>query len=228
MPTEPGRYQGRLLGNTPVTGGWRLLRLQQAELQPQLRLGQRFALAAQATQLEAYLYHAAADWFALLAPPSAALSAFPTTAGDISLSAPLGAGWPTLGTDAPPVVLAAGAGMAAALALAEQLQPAPRLVLLDSAGLPLPFRPQPSLFMIGGLPSAVIAAAPLLENQGIPSRIVDPAGQPGCFDGPLLELFKLWLVSHPSSSLDVFTCLPAETVADLRQSPALRVHDAAG
>lgn len=228
MPTRPGHYSARLLGNTPVAGGWRLLRLQQAQLQGQLRLGQSLVVQPESAPLKAYLYHVAADWFALLAPPSDLLSAWPATAEEIWITEPLGAGWPALSASTAPVVLAAGAGIAAALAVAEQLQPAPRLVLLDSGGLPLPFRPQPSLFVIGGLPPAVLAAAPLLESRGIPSRLADPGGQPGCFEGSLLELFKLWFASHPSSSLDVFTCLPAETAVELSQIPALRIHDAGG
>lgn len=228
MPAEePRRYQGKLLGNTPVTGGWRLLRLQQAQLQNTLRFGQRLTLLTEATPIEAYLYHIAADWFALLAPPSAATQALPLAASTIDIIGPHG-GWPQPRTDAPAVVLASGAGMAAALAFCEQLQPTPRLVLLDSAGLPLPFRPRPSLFVIGGLPPAVIATAPLLENLGVPCRLIDPAGQPGCFEGTLRELFTLWLASHPSSKLEVFSCLPAPTTAELRQYPALRLHDANG
>ena len=39
--------------------------------------------------------------------------------------------------------------------------------------------------MIPGLPVGIIAALPLLEDLGIPSRIACPAGdQPGCFRAP--------------------------------------------
>src|SRR5690606_22734742 len=60
MPAESVR-QARLLGGTPVTGGWQLLRLHLPELQGRLRLGQRLRITTATGSLEAYVYYLAAD-----------------------------------------------------------------------------------------------------------------------------------------------------------------------
>ena len=72
----------------------------------------------------------------------------------------------------------------------------------------LPFRPQPSRIMIPGLPVGIIAALPLLEDWGIPSRIACPAGnQPGCFEGAATELARGWLdISQGVADVTVFAC----------------------
>lgn len=73
---------------------------------------------------------------------------------------------------------------------------------------PLPFRPLPSKIMTPGLPAAVIAALPLLEDWRIPSRIACPAGgQPGCFDGVAAELARGWLeISRGVADVTLFAC----------------------
>lgn len=225
MPPERQRYPGKLLGNTPVAGDWRLLRLEQADLAGELRPGQRLTVVSGTVRIEAYVNHLASDWLALLVPPADTAAHLPAF-GEVIIEGPLGIGWRDTHTAAPAVVLAAGAGIAAALALVDRLDSLPQLVLLDSAGLPFPFRPQPSTFIIGGLPPPVIAAAPFLEDRGIPSRLADPHGRPGCFEGSIVDLFRLWLASHPSSGLDVFTCLPAASLTELRQYPMLRLREA--
>lgn len=52
----------------------------------------------------------------------------------------------------------------------------------------LPFRPRPSRFLLDDMPAGVIAAIPLLEDWGIPSRLCQPEGLAGCFEGSLDEL----------------------------------------
>lgn len=69
------------------------------------------------------------------------------------------------------------------------------LVLLQLS-VPTPFQLRPSQFMVQGLPPGVIAAAPLLEDWGIASRIVSTEFQPGCFQGELFELAQHWLASQ--------------------------------
>lgn len=55
---------------------------------------------------------------------------------------------------------------------------------------PAPFRPRPSRFLLPDMPPEVIAAIPLLEDWGIPSRLCSPDARAGCFEGPLDELLK--------------------------------------
>ena len=99
------------------------------------------------------------------------------------------------------LILAEGLGLAPLIHLCHQLRsPGARanpksghdkprqLLALYEADTPLPFRPRPSRFMVEGMPPGVIAAIPLLEDWGIPSRLSSPSGLPGCFEGPLDEL----------------------------------------
>lgn len=72
------------------------------------------------------------------------------------------------------------------------------LVLLGYEGTP-PFIAAPSRILVQGMPSGVIAAMPLLEDWGIPSRIAHAQGRPGCFEGMAEELARLWLDALPSA-----------------------------
>lgn len=56
-----------------------------------------------------------------------------------------------------------------------------------------PFRPQPSHILVSGLPAEAVAAAPLLEDWKIASRLAIAADQPGCFEGTAIELATIWL-----------------------------------
>jgi dihydroorotate dehydrogenase electron transfer subunit len=83
---------------------------------------------------------------------------------------------------------------------------------------PLPFRPPPSRIMIPGLPAGVIAALPLLEDWGIPSRIACSAGDlPGCFEGAVTELARGWLeISQGVADVTVFACGGGELLDAVR------------
>ncbi len=56
-----------------------------------------------------------------------------------------------------------------------------------------PFRPQPSRFLVSGIPPGVIAACPLLEDRKIASRLISNTSIPGCYHGSLAEFFSEWL-----------------------------------
>lgn len=87
------------------------------------------------------------------------------------------------------LLLAEGLGLAPLIHLCEQLRGSNRrLLALYEAPDTLPFRPRPSRFMVEGVPHGVIAAIPLLEDWGIPSRLASPAGLPGCHEGGLDDL----------------------------------------
>lgn len=70
--------------------------------------------------------------------------------------------------------------------------PAGSLRLLAVFNGPLPFRPQPSRYLSPMLPAHVTAALPLLDDWQVVSRIVHPAGLPGCFDGDADALIAAW------------------------------------
>src|ERR1700730_14878217 len=84
------------------------------------------------------------------------------------------------------------------------------LVLLGS-DTPFPFRPRPSVIVVPGIPTGVIACMPLLEEWGIASRLASTADLPGCFDGTVTDLADAWLSSlSPTdiSEVEVFACGP--------------------
>ena len=111
------------------------------------------------------------------------------------------------------LLLGGGVGMPPMIFLAEQLkrqagrQP---LVLLGSE-VPFPFRQQPSRILVPGVPDGVIAAMPLLEDWGVPSRLASLQGYAGCYDGYITELARSWLDSlndRQRSEVEIFACGP--------------------
>jgi dihydroorotate dehydrogenase electron transfer subunit len=85
------------------------------------------------------------------------------------------------------------------------------LVLLGS-DTPFPFRPRPSVIVVPGIPTGVIACMPLLEEWGIASRLASAADLPGCFEGTVTDLADAWLSSLSPTDLaevEVFACGPA-------------------
>ena len=139
-----------------------------------------------------------------------------TSASRASMSDPLNAAPADepfdLGTaTARALLLADESGIAPIVSLARTLrgrQPRVKPFALFEFTPLLPFRPQPSRIMIPGLPVGIIAALPLLEDWGIPSRIACPAGdQPGCFEGTATDLARGWLdISQGVADVTVFAC----------------------
>jgi dihydroorotate dehydrogenase electron transfer subunit len=85
------------------------------------------------------------------------------------------------------------------------------LVLLGS-DTPFPFRPRPSVIIVPGIPTGVIACMPLLEEWGIASRLASTADLPGCFEGTVTALADAWLSSlNPTdlAEVEIFAHGPA-------------------
>ena len=140
----------------------------------------------------------------------------PLTVSDvIHVTGPVGEPFALAATTPRALLLADGEGIASIAFLARVLrnrQPRVKPFALFELTPPLPFRPQPSRIMTPGLPASVIAALPLLEDWGIPSRIACPfASQPGCFEGGIEELARSWLeVSQGVADVTIFACGGAE------------------
>jgi len=84
------------------------------------------------------------------------------------------------------------------------------LVLLGS-DTPFPFRPRPSVIVVPGIPTGVIACMPLLEEWGIASRLASTADLPGCFEGTVTDLADAWLSSLSPADLaevEILSCGP--------------------
>lgn len=89
------------------------------------------------------------------------------------------------------------------------------LVILGSE-VPFPFRAQPSQFILPGLPPEVIAAMPLLDDWGIPSRLASLQGYPGCFQGYVTDLARSWFQTLDAATLaevEIFACGPHPMLA---------------
>lgn len=119
------------------------------------------------------------------------------------------------------LLIGEGAGIGPTLLIAERVRelatPWRPLVLLGSTGLPFPFRPRPSVIVVPGIPTGVIACMPLLEEWGVASRLTSPLDLPGCFEGPVTALAEAWLGSLTSSELaevEIFPNGPDSTVRE--------------
>jgi dihydroorotate dehydrogenase electron transfer subunit len=133
----------------------------------------------------------------------------------ISLLGPIGNGF-TAHADRPrTVLLGGGVGMPPMVFLAERLardadQPWLPIAFLGSE-LPFPFRPRPSTILVPGVPAGTIAAMPLLEALGVPSRLATLSGFPGCFDGYVTGLAAAWLgalTDAERAEVEIFACGP--------------------
>ena len=116
------------------------------------------------------------------------------------------------------LLLGGGVGIPPMVFLADELrrdshwQP----VVMMGSEVPFPFRPRPSRFILPGMPDAVIAGMPLLEDWGIPTRLASLQGYPGCFDGYITDLARLWLEALPPdmrAQVSVFGCGPHPMLA---------------
>jgi dihydroorotate dehydrogenase electron transfer subunit len=100
------------------------------------------------------------------------------------------------------------------------------LVLLGS-DTSFPFRPRPSVIIVPGIPTGVIACMPLLEEWGIASRLASTADLPGCFEGTVTALAHAWLSSlNPTdlAEVEIFAHGPApmlEAIANLARRYAV-------
>ena len=89
-------------------------------------------------------------------------------------------------------------------------------VVFMGSEVPFPFTARPSHFLLPGMPDAVIAAMPLLEDWAIPSRLTSLQGYPGCHEGYITDLARLWLDALNDSQraeVDVFACGPQPMLA---------------
>ena len=89
-------------------------------------------------------------------------------------------------------------------------------VVMMGSEVPFPFSPRPSRFMLPGMPEGVIASMPLLEDWDIPARLASLQGYPGCHEGYITDLARLWLDALPGdaqSEVSVFACGPHPMLA---------------
>ena len=116
------------------------------------------------------------------------------------------------------LLLGGGVGIPPMVFLADRLRTDShwRPMVLMGSEVPFPFTAHPSRFLLPGMPEAVIAAMPLLEDWEIPSRLASLQGYPGCYEGYITGLARLWLDALSATEragVSVFACGPHPMLA---------------
>lgn len=114
-----------------------------------------------------------------------------------------------------PLLIGGGVGIPPMIFVADRLRDDDRagwrpLVLMGSE-VPFPFRAQPSEIMVAGMPDGVIAAMPLLEDWGVPSRLASLGRFPGCYEGYVTDLARVWLAGLDEAAraeVEILACGP--------------------
>lgn len=138
--------------------------------------------------------------------------------GDVlSCLGPIGRGFTPQVARPRALLVGGGVGIPPMVSLAEELVARQRggeawkpLVLMGSE-IPFPFRARPSTILVPGIPDGVIAAMPLLEEWGVPSRLATLAGYAGCHAGYVTDLATAWLATLTPAQLGevaIFSCGP--------------------
>jgi dihydroorotate dehydrogenase electron transfer subunit len=116
------------------------------------------------------------------------------------------------------LLLGGGVGIPPMVFLADRLrrdrhwQP----VVMMGSEVPFPFTARPSRFLLPGMPDAVIAGMPLLEDWDVPSRLASLQGYPGCYEGYITGLARHWLdalSAEERNEVSVFACGPHPMLA---------------
>ena len=153
-------------------------------------------------------------------------------AGDlVNLMGPIGHGFVPHAEKPRTLLIGGGVGIPPMVFLAEVLRERAaegfRPFAILGSELPFPFRARPSTIVVPGMPDGVIAAMPLLDGWGVPSRLTSKSGFPGCHDGYVTDLARLWLQQLPPQAraeVEIFACGPTpmlKAVAQLAREFAL-------
>lgn len=131
----------------------------------------------------------------------------------LSLLGPIGRPFEPRGDRPRPLLIGGGVGIPPMIFLVEELRKVSgiRPLVVMGSETPFPFNPRPSQIMVPGIPDGVIAAMPLLDDWGVPSRLASLQGFPGCFDGYVTDLARRWLESLSDAEraeVEVFACGP--------------------
>ncbi|MSR14739.1 MAG: dihydroorotate dehydrogenase electron transfer subunit [Gammaproteobacteria bacterium] len=130
----------------------------------------------------------------------------------LKMLGPIGQSFKLEGYRRRPLLIGGGVGIPPMIYLAEHLKRVAdvRPLVLMGSEVPFPFSPRPSQLMVPGMPAAVIAALPLLEDWGIACRLASLQGYAGCFEGYVTELAATWIEASgvPREDVEIFACGP--------------------
>ncbi|MGB5440242.1 MAG: dihydroorotate dehydrogenase electron transfer subunit [Gammaproteobacteria bacterium] len=136
----------------------------------------------------------------------------------ISLIGPIGVGFTPDPARPRTLLLGGGVGIPPMVFLADRLRkdPAWQPLVLMGSEVPFPFNAQPSRFLLPGMPDGIMAAMPLLEDWGIPSRLASLQTYPGCYSGYITDLARHWLDAlddDERNRVALFACGPTPMLA---------------
>jgi dihydroorotate dehydrogenase electron transfer subunit len=111
------------------------------------------------------------------------------------------------------LMLGGGVGIPPMIFLADRLRADShwRPLVLMGSEVPFPFPARPSRSLVPGMADDVIAAMPLLDDWGIPSRLASLQGYPGCYQGYITSLARGWLESLTGgerAEVGIYACGP--------------------
>lgn len=147
----------------------------------------------------------------------------------IDVLGPIGVPFKQTGYRKFPLLIGGGVGMPPMIYMAEHLRNLHKesqpMVILGSE-IPFPFAAVPSKIMVAGIPHGTIASMPLLEDWNIPCRLTSLQGYPGCHEGLVTDLARVWLEHRQEhlAEIEIFTCGPTpmlQAVAHLAQEYSL-------
>lgn len=142
----------------------------------------------------------------------------------LSLLGPIGRGFSPDPDRPRAVLIAGGVGIPPLVFLAERLAGAgvPAAAFFGSE-VPFPFPTVASRLPLPGAPPQASAGMLLLEEWAVPSRLASGAALPGCFQGHVTELARLWLAAQPAGELatmTVYACGPTPMLKAARRVAA--------
>ena len=130
----------------------------------------------------------------------------------VNIMGPIGKPFRLEGYKPQAILIGGGVGIPPMIYLAEHLRRFDvKTIVFMGSEIPFPFTAKPSKILLNGLPQKVIAAMPLLEDWGIPSRLATTSGYAGCFDGFVTELADHWISEQkeiPAEDIEIFACGP--------------------
>ena len=111
------------------------------------------------------------------------------------------------------LLIGGGVGIPPMVFLAEDLRARKTYTsfVIMGSEVPFPFTARPSQIIVPGMPPGVIAAMPLMEDWGIPSRLASQQNYPGCFDGYVTDIARAWLnalAPAQRNEVEIFACGP--------------------
>lgn len=138
-----------------------------------------------------------------------------TKVGDrISVMGPIGNPFSIDSSKTLPLLIGGGVGIPPMIFLAQTYQSQFKQIkpfVIMGSEVPFPFQTRPSNILVDGMPEGVIAAMPLMEDWGFPSRLASMQNYVGCHNGYVTDVARHWLTTLDKDSIGkviIYSCGP--------------------